>query len=270
MRVRRDTGASATGTPSSAPRRRRPLVDRRKLRCEVDCGSVYGKRRGVPHNFAVVGDAAENIKGGHNKETAYFSQDHTFRLEFDHTRDPRNDIDRVDSKRALVEWIRSPEQLLIASYGKDNVSHIGVKKGDLKWCVLLPPVRIFGWKVLPSFDVTAQLEDEGVTFTSQEIILDGNGGIAKLKKSAIEFSLYSRMRLQHSEEDKRDSVCKTTMVAENVLMLGVALPSRLARAPGVKQTGNAIVKAILSAVDKSAKKRLKKSFEVWKSNKAGS
>ena len=89
-----------------------------------------------------------------------------------------------------------------------------------------------------------------------------------MRNTKIEFSLFSQLYLEEEGGEGRTSEgAASSMVAQNALTLGVYLPRGLSRLPGVKRTGNTIVRAILNSVDRTAKYKLMKSFQNYvKSN----
>ena len=188
------------------------------------------------------------------KTTVSFTSHHTFALAFD-----------APDPHLLRAWMKDPRHLLVASYGEENVREAPDSEGGpggegMLWRVRLPSVKVLAWSVVPTFDVLAVLEDGGVVFTSDHIELSGSA----VPKSfmGMDFSLYSRLALTQSEYAEAPPQ-EQVISAENSLELGVDLPRRLARLPGVRATGNTIIRAILKAVDSSARKRLRKSFEDW-------
>jgi len=233
---------------------------------------------------------------GKGKGATYFNQEHEFRIEFNHLVQLSVDEDEhedeycemeldtvkcVAGRGALNRWITNPKLLLIASYGEDNVQEIGNGGGggdgrekSSVWCVTLPKVKVFSWTVVPSFDISATVEQNGVVFTSDRIVLDGIGIPDSLRNTRLEFSLYSHLYVEEEEEEKKreeeeseELSSSSTMVAQNALTLGVYLPRGLSRVPGVKRTGNIIVRTILNSVDRTAKTKLLKSFQEYiKSN----
>lgn len=234
------------------------------------------------------------------KGATYFNQEHEFRIEFNHlvqlSVDDEVDEDEyeemeidtvkcVAGRGALNRWITNPKLLLIASYGEDNVHEVvngsGSGSGSGRdassreksvWCVTLPKVKIFSWTVVPSFDISATVEENGVVFTSDRIVLDGIGIPDSLRNTKLEFSLYSHLYVEDETDLEKapvlsDVSSSSTMVAQNALTLGVYLPRGLSRLPGVKRTGNIIVRTILNSVDRTAKTKLLKSFQEYiKSN----
>jgi len=229
------------------------------------------------------------------KGATYFTQDHEFRIDFDHAvqlsfdedvdGDPETEDLKVNAgEKLLKEWITNPELLLIASYGEDNVKlrevsemvqeeNESTSSQNSVWCVTLPRVKLLSWTVIPMFDIRASVKPNGVIFTSDRIVLDGIGIPDSLRNTKIEFSLFSKLYVQ--EEDPNNSNAKdheaqiplssnvSTMIAQNALTLGVYLPKAVSRLPGVKRTGTIIVRTILNSVDRTAKKELMKSFQEY-------
>jgi hypothetical protein len=236
-----------------------------------------------PEIVALPPNEAGTRKG---KGATYFNQEHEFRIEFNHLVQLSVDEDMhedeycememdtvkcVAGRGALNRWITNPKLLLIASYGEDNVHEIVHGGGDggekSVWCVTLPKVKVFSWTVVPSFDISATVEQNGVVFTSDRIVLDGIGIPDSLRNTRLEFSLYSHLYVEEVESGEEELSSSSTMVAQNALTLGVYLPRGLSRVPGVKRTGNIIVRTILNSVDRTAKTKLLKSFQEYiKSN----
>ena len=221
--------------------------------------------------------------GRAGRSATYFSQDHEFRIDFDHSvrltsADEKVELDTTEAfklvagKETLSEWITNQKLLLVASYGEDNVKEAEDKgyggddddDGISVWSVTLPKVKVFSWTVIPSFDISATVLPNGVVFKSNYIVLDGINIPDSLRNTKIEFDLFSQLYL----EEGREGGTSSTMVAQNALALGVYLPRGLSRLPGVKRTGNIIVSAILNSVDRSAKYKLMRSFERYMSSKA--
>ena len=228
---------------------------------------------------------ADGRRVGRSRNATYFSQEHEFRIEFNHRGESEDgDFGALDDqgssarvvagKGALNEWITNPKLLLIASYGEANVTEAsgqsaGGAGGERSvWCVTLPKVKVFSWTVIPSFDISATVKPNGVVFTSDRIVLDGINIPDSLRNTKIEFSLFSQLYLEEEGGEGRTSEgAASSMVAQNALTLGVYLPRGLSRLPGVKRTGNTIVRAILNSVDRTAKYKLMKSFQNYvKSN----
>lgn len=225
---------------------------------------------------------------GEDAGATYFNQEHEFRIDFDHLVQLSVDFDDEDDdeysdfeidtmkcnvgREALNNWITNPKLLLIASYGEDNVHEtVSGDQNEKIFFVTLPKVKIFSWTVVPSFDISATVEQNGVVFTSDSIRLDGTGIPDSLRSTKIAFSLYSHLYVEEQEEEQglqgNGMGSVSTMVAQNALRLGVYLPKLASRLPGVKRTGNIIVRTILNSVDRSAKNKLMKSFQDYiKSN----
>ena len=131
-------------------------------------------------------------------------------------------------------------------------------------------MKVFSWTVIPKFDIRATVKPNGVVFTSDRIILDGINIPESLRDTKIDFSLFSQLYVDEVEIPETeggaqggDDLCVSTMVAQNALTLGVYLPRAISILPGVKKTGNIIVRTILNSVDRSAKFKLMKSFEAY-------
>mmetsp|Transcript_2567 Transcript_2567/g.8764 ORF Transcript_2567/g.8764 Transcript_2567/m.8764 type:complete len:304 (+) Transcript_2567:64-975(+) len=264
------------------PRRPREGFGRR--RCRARCAGPNPPGGGT---VTVVDPSPERSSspgsGRAGRSATYFSQDHEFRIDFDHSvrltsADEKVELDTTEAfklvagKETLSEWITNPKLLLVASYGEDNVKEAEDKgyggddddDGISVWSVTLPKVKVFSWTVIPSFDISATVLPNGVVFKSNYIVLDGINIPDSLRNTKIEFDLFSQLYL----EEGREGGTSSTMVAQNALALGVYLPRGLSRLPGVKRTGNIIVSAILNSVDRSAKYKLMRSFERYMSSKA--
>ncbi|QDZ20361.1 hypothetical protein HOP50_04g28770 [Chloropicon primus] len=209
---------------------------------------------------------------GRSEGATYFSQDHEFKVDFDHAFQGG-----VAGRTMLGEWVTNPGLLLVASYGEDNVrraegdeSQQEEDEGTSVWHVTLPKVKIFSWQVQPSFDISATVMPNGIVFTSKSIVLDGTNIPDSLKSTQIEFSLFSQLYLEDEDAEGESSERvqgRSSMIAQNALTLGVYLPKRLSRLPGVKRTGNIIVRTILNSVDRSAKNKLVMSFQNYRKSR---
>lgn len=157
---------------------------------------------------------------------------------------------------AVDEYLSEPERLVRIVYNDPQFTRVA----DDRWVIKLIAINLFGWSVVPVYELVMSFENGRLFAQGGTVSLDPVNRPKMFDGMELTMRLNCRTDLVRtaSRINSEGATCQLEARAE--LAIAAELPGMLKMAPGLKTIGDGILSAILSAVELAARSFLEKDY----------